>query len=161
MKGLRLVENGNKTFGVNVNSLEDFNLVDSLNAMVILLNNLGTGVADLDIGFRDFPGVGPAKYGGGKWLYLSSVNERGEEEPYWFIQSTRYPEYPFLAQYSYKYLFYTDDKLNIAALNIPLGFASENDVKFFKADFEASFGTTYESWSSIFGNKFARAIYTG
>lgn len=86
----------------------------------------------------------------------------GEEEPYWFIQFTKYPEYPSLAEFSFKYLFYTDDKKNIASLNIPsFGLASEIDVKNFKADFEALFSITYENWSSKFGNQFNMAIYTG
>jgi hypothetical protein len=167
MKGLRLlVEDGNKSFGTITNTFEAaeeyFDRIDSLKAIIPLLNKIGTGVSDKTIAFRDFHGVGPAQYGGGKWLYLSSVNERGEEEPYWFIQSTKYPEYPSLAEFSFKYLFYTDDKLNIASLNIPqFGLASEIDVKNFKANFEALFSITYENWSSKFGNQFNMAIYTG
>jgi hypothetical protein len=123
--------------------------------MVKLLNKLGFGVvADFVIDFRDFPGVGPAKYGGGKWKYLSSVDARGVEAPYWFIQITDYPEYPSLAEYSYKFIFYTDDQKNFAA--IPIGSdASGLDLQFFKVDFEVFFGITYESWSRTFGDRFS------
>lgn len=111
-----------------------FDRIASLKAMADLLN--GSGLSWKDIKFREFPGVGPAR-SGGKWLYLSRRQEPGS--------NNIFPQTGLGKLYIESFIFYTDNEKEVASIKIG---------PYFKVDFNATFGKTYEDWSNEFGNKF-------